>query len=182
MSTHTEDVDQIERAGRRCAVCRSGRGWRRFEVVRSDDREPVVLCGHCRAQFGDDPPVGRSTVGAAPAADAAAATEAAAAAEAPAPKKPSTDEAPREQRPDRLRVALGELPDPFSTAMAARAAGLNNEKTLSRLRDLERRGEIRSVGKRWSAQAPPSEVAAAMDRLQARTSNLRIVRERVRGG
>ena len=66
----------------------------------------------------------------------------------------------------------------FSTAMAARAAGLNNDKTLARLQDLERRGEIQRVGSRWSAEAPPRDLAAAMDRLEARTSNLRIVRER----
>ena len=68
----------------------------------------------------------------------------------------------------------------FSTAMVARAAGINNEKALARLQELESRGEIRRVGKRWSAESPPSEVAAAMDRLQARTTNLRIVRDRVR--
>jgi len=83
-------------------------------------------------------------------------------------------------RPDRLRAALKELPSSFSTAMASRAAGLSNEKALARLQDLERRGEVRRVGKRWSTDAPPSDLAAAMDRLQARTSNLRIVRERAR--
>ena len=64
--------------------------------------------------------------------------------------------------------------------MAARAAGISGEKALARLQDLERRGELRRVGKRWSSEAPPSDVAAAMDRLEARTSNLRIVRERAR--
>jgi hypothetical protein len=85
-------------------------------------------------------------------------------------------------QPDRLRAALRDLPGSFSTAMAARAAALNREKTLARLQDLERLGEVRRVGKRWSTEAPPSDVAAAMDRLQARTSNLRIVRERARVG
>ncbi|HEY1521169.1 MAG TPA: hypothetical protein VGF91_32385 [Solirubrobacteraceae bacterium] len=66
--------------------------------------------------------------------------------------------------------------------MAARAAGLNSDKALARLEDLERRGEVRRVGKRWSTEAPPSDISAAMDRLQARTSNLRIVRERTRVG
>lgn len=56
------DLIEMERAGRRCGVCRSGRGWRRFEVVRPPGREPVVLCGSCRARFGDDPPVGRKPV------------------------------------------------------------------------------------------------------------------------
>jgi hypothetical protein len=70
----------------------------------------------------------------------------------------------------------------FSTAMAARAAGLNNDKALDRLQDLERRGEVRRVGNRWSTESAPSDVAAAIDRLEARTSNLRIVRDRARVG
>ena len=53
--TQTEDLTEIERAGRRCGVCHSARGWRQFEVVRPAEREPVVLCGSCRARFGDDP-------------------------------------------------------------------------------------------------------------------------------
>ena len=79
--------------------------------------------------------------------------------------------------PDRLRAALGKLPGSFSTAMAARVAGLSSDRALARLQDLERRGEVQRVGKRWSTEPPPSDVAAAMDRLQARTSNLRTVRE-----
>jgi hypothetical protein len=64
--------------------------------------------------------------------------------------------------------------------MAARAAALNNDRAVARLQELERRGEVRRVGKRWSTESPPSDVAAAMDRLEARTSNVRIVRERAR--
>jgi hypothetical protein len=70
----------------------------------------------------------------------------------------------------------------FSTAMAARAAGLNNDKALVRLQDLEGRGEVRRVGNRWSTAPPATDVAAAMDRLEAQTSNLRIVRDRARVG
>jgi hypothetical protein len=66
--------------------------------------------------------------------------------------------------------------------MAARAAGLNNGKTLARLNDMERRGEVRRVGNRWSTEPPPDDVALAMDRLEASTSNLRIVRKRTRVG
>ena len=66
--------------------------------------------------------------------------------------------------------------------MAARAAGMNSDRALARLEDLERSGDVRRVGKRWSTESPPSEVAAAMDQLQARTSNVRIVRERARVG
>jgi hypothetical protein len=98
------------------------------------------------------------------------------------PAKPSAGERRTERPPDRLRAALRKLPSQFSTATAARAAGLNNDKTLARLQDLERRGEVQRIGNRWSTEAPPSDVASAMDRLEARTSNLRIVRDRARVG
>jgi hypothetical protein len=170
----TEDLIEIENAGRRCGVCRSGRGWRRFELVRPAGREPVVLCGSCRARFGDDPPVGRKP---APPLEPVPAT-----AEPLAPPPQGSGERGPDQHPDRLRAALGKLPGSFSTAMAARAAGINGDRALARLRDLERRGEVRLVGKRWSTESPPSDLAAAMDRLEARTSNVRIVRERARVG
>jgi DNA-binding Lrp family transcriptional regulator len=66
--------------------------------------------------------------------------------------------------------------------MVAREAGLSDEKALARLQQLERRGQVRRVGKRWSTESLPSDVEAAMDRLAARTSNLRIVREPARVG
>jgi hypothetical protein len=75
---------------------------------------------------------------------------------------------------------MGKLPGTFSTAMAARAAGLNKDKAQARLEDLERSGEVRRVGNRWSTESPPSDLTAAIDRLEARTSNLRIVRDRER--
>jgi hypothetical protein len=62
--------------------------------------------------------------------------------------------------------------------MAARAAGLNNERTRARLQDLERRGEVRRDGNRWTTEAAPTDLSAAIDRLQARTSNLRIIRDK----
>ncbi len=62
--------------------------------------------------------------------------------------------------------------------MAARAAGLNNEKTVARLQDMERRGEVRRDGNRWTTEAAPTDLTAAIDRLEARTSNLRIIRDR----
>ena len=174
MDTDTEDLTEIERAGRRCGVCHSGRGWRRFEVVHPAEREPVALCGSCRARFGDDPPVGRKP---------APASESARAAREPlSPPKPRAGERRTERRTDRLRAALRKMPGSFSTAMAARAAGLNNDKTLARLRDLERRGEVQRIGNRWSTEPPSSDIASAMDRLEARTSNLRIVRDRARVG
>jgi hypothetical protein len=105
-----------------------------------------------------------------------------AAAEPVAPPQQRAGEGGADRGPDRLRAALGKLPGSFSTAMAARAAGLNSDKALARLEELERRGEVRRVGKRWSTESPPSDIAAAMDRLQERTSNLRIVRERARVG
>jgi DNA-binding IclR family transcriptional regulator len=80
-----------------------------------------------------------------------------------------------------LLTAIRELGGTVSVATAARAAGLNSKKTLARLQQLEARGEVQRIGNRWSAEPPPSELASALDRLQASTSNLRIVtgRERV---
>jgi hypothetical protein len=169
---NTEDLTEIERAGRRCSVCRSGRGWRRLGVFRPAEGEPVVLCAGCRARVGEDPPVARRPAGTPEPAPAAR--------EARPPAKPPTVERRTEQRPDRVQAALHKLPGTFSTTMAARAAGLNNTKTLARLQDLERRGEVHRVGKRWSTEPPPTDLTAALDRLEARTSNLRIVREPAR--
>jgi hypothetical protein len=169
-----EDLIEIEDAGRRCRVCHSGRGSRRSEFVCPTGREPVVLCGNCRARIGDDPPVGGQP--------AHRLEPVPATAEPPAPPEQRRGEHGPDQRPDRLRAALPKLPGSFSMAMAARAAGINSDKALARLEDLERRGDVRRVGKRWSTESPPSEVAAAMDRLEARTSNVRIVRERARVG
>ena len=168
-----EDLTEIQLAGRRCGVCLSARGWRRFELIRPAGREPVLLCGSCRARFGDDPPVNRTAAPASQPAPAATGSLS-------APAKPRERERRSGPRPDRLRAALDTMPSSFSTAMVARAARLNNDKALARLQDLERRGEVRRVGNRWSTEPPPSEVAEAMDRLEARTSNLRIVRNRSR--
>ena len=168
---NTEDLTEIERAGRRCEVCHSGRGWRQFEIVRPADREPVVLCRSCKARFGDDPPTARKPEPIPEPTPAATPAD---------PAKPPAGEPAGSPRPDRLRAALRKLPSSFSTAMAARAAGLNSEKTLARLQDLERRGEVQRIGNRWSTESPPSDIASAMDRLDARTSNLRIVRDRAR--
>ena len=219
---NAEDLIELERAGRRCGVCHSGRGWRRFEVIRGADRAPVVLCANCRARFGDDPSTGREPASALDPAPALPEAPRQRKPEAPRQRKPEAPrqlkpEAPRqrkpetarqrapeiapqqapetppqrkpgagegrtEQRPDRLQAALRKLPGSFSTAMAARAAGLNNEKTTARLQDLERRGEVRRVGNRWSTDAPPTDLTEAIDRLEARTSNLRIVRDRTRVG
>jgi hypothetical protein len=168
---NAEDLTEIERAGRRCGVCRSQRAWRRFHIVRRGDREPVVVCGSCRARFGEDPPVARTS----------APAPAPAAHEPPSPATPRESEHRRAKpAPDRLRAALSEIPGTFSTAMAARAAGLSNDKTLTRLKDLAERGDVHRVGNRWSTESPPSDLAAAIDRLEARTSNLRIVRDRAR--
>ena len=164
------DLIEMERAGRRCGVCRSGRGWRRFEVVRPPGREPVVVCGSCRARFGDDPPVGRKPAPEPAPPDASAVV----------PPKPQAEKGQTKPGRDRLRAALREMPDSFSTAMVARAAGLSKDKALARLQDLERRGEVHRAGNRWSTGPSPDAVALAMDRLQARTSNLRIVRDRAR--
>lgn len=137
-----------------------------------------MVCASCKARYGEDPPVARKPVAAAvPTPEPAPEPEPAPRRRKPRARKPRT-----EPRPDRLRAALGELPGSFSTAMAARAAGLNQDKTLARLQDLERRGEVRRDGNRWTTEAPATDLTAALDRLQARTSNIRIVREKARVG
>jgi DNA-binding Lrp family transcriptional regulator len=74
---------------------------------------------------------------------------------------------------------LRELPKgEHTTGSIAKAAGLNRDKALRRLRRLAASGEIRQVGKRWSTEPPPSDLDEALDRLQARTSNIRIIRDR----
>jgi hypothetical protein len=165
-----EDLIERERAGRRCRVCRSGRGWRRFVVVRPPGREPVVLRGSCRARFGDDPPFGRKSAPEPAPPDASPVP----------PPKPHAEKGQTKPDRDRLRTVLHEMPGSFSTTMVARAAGLNTGKALARLQDLERRGEVHRLGNRWSTGPSPDAIALAMDRLQARTSNLRIVRGRAR--
>jgi hypothetical protein len=160
MPLNNEDLVEIERNGRRCGVCRSGRRWRGFEVLREEGREPVVMCPACRARYGATPPareVVRSSV-----------------------TQPTAPEADRqsEQREDRLKKALGELPrGEYATRRIAKAAGLNPDKALVRLQQLEAAGEVRQVGNRWSTEPALSDLEGAFDRLQARTSNLRIVRD-----
>ena len=176
-----EDMTGIERVGRRCEVCHSGRQWRRFEVVHPAERVPVVLCPSCHVRYGEDPPVGRVAGKPDPVAPAPkSAASASRSRPKPAQAKPNGAPPPAEPGPDRLLTAIRKLSGEVSVATAARAAGLNSDKTLARLQELEARGEVQRVGNRWSAEAPPSELASAMDRLQARTSNLRIVRDRAR--
>ncbi len=168
-----EDLTIIEDAGRRCAVCHTGRRWRDFEVVRPENGEPVVMCAACKARYGEKPPVPVAEPQPEP-------TPAAAAAPEPAPnaqKKPARRSRPR-QSEDRLKRALRELPPgEHSTGRIAKAAGLNHAKVLSRLHALQEAGEVRQIGKHWSADRPSTDLEAAFDRLQARTGNLRIVRE-----
>jgi hypothetical protein len=163
-----EDLAEIEQAGRRCAVCRSGRRWRSFEVVRPEDGAPVVMCAACRARFGEKPLAPKAPE--------------------PAPEPPSPPSKParppRSRQPeDRLKRALRQLPPgEHSTGRIAKAAGLNHAKVLARLHALEAAGEVQQVGRHWSTERPSTELEAAFDRLQARTGNLRIVRERDRVG
>lgn len=164
---NVEHLTEIDR-GRRCAVCRSGRHWRQFEVVRPEGREPVVMCAGCRARFGDAPPTLES--------------RSAAPVRASQPTSPSSNRRPG-QYEDRLKKVLRELPrGEHSIGRIAKAARLNPTKTLGRLRELAAAGEVRQVGKRWSTEQPPSDIERAFDRLQARTSNVRIVRDRSRVG
>lgn len=92
--------------------------------------------------------------------------------------RPGADTPPPKPQEDRLKKALRELPrGEHSTERIAKASGLNHRKVLGRLHQLEAAGEVQQVGKRWSTERPSSDIEAAMDRLQDRTSNVRIVRE-----
>jgi hypothetical protein len=122
------------------------------------------MCAACRARYGAAPPVRATQKPAAPPASQ------------PKVAAPKQRRAPRE---DRLRKALRELGrEPHSVGQIAKAAGLNHDKTLRRLRELQVAGEVQQVGKRWSTEPPSTDVQAAFDRLQARTRNLRIIRDR----
>ena len=138
--------------------------------MRPDGAEPVVMCVACRTRYGGAPPVVRERrVPAAPADPASAAAELA----SPVRERRSVE------HEDRVKRALRELPrGEHSTGRIAKAAGLNHAKTLRRLRQLEASGGVREVGKRWSTEPPSSDLEGAFDRLQARTSNIRIVRDR----
>ena len=169
-----EDQIEIERAGRRCAVCRTGRQWRDFRVVRADGREPIVMCPACRTRYGDAPPAK-----VAPKVAAAAPVEARSEGNGNQQHKEQPAKNPAKRPEDRLRRALRELPrGEHSTGRIAKQAGLNHSKTLGRLHQLEAAGEIRQVGKLWSTERPSTDLEGAFDRLQARTSNLRIIRDR----
>jgi hypothetical protein len=169
IAVSAEDLKEIDRGGRRCAVCRSGRNWRKLEVVRPDAAKPLVMCAACRFRYGVAPPVPERHVPAVPAEPASPAAE---------PASPGR-EGRAEGHEDRVKKVLRELPrGEHSTGRIAKAAGLNHTKTLSRLRQIEASGGVREVGKRWSTEPPPSDLEGAFDRLQARTSNIRIVRER----
>ena len=160
----SDDQIEIERAGRRCAMCHTGRRWRQFEVVRRDGQPTVVMCPACRTRYGVTPPV--------PAPE----QPAAAAATQPDASTPKERSAPAE---DRLRKALRGLPHgQHSVAQIAKAAGLNHEKTLNRLRALNAAGEVQQVGKRWSNEPASTDLQAAMDRLRVQTNNLRIIKSR----
>ena len=192
-----EDLKEIERSGRRCAVCRTGRNWRKLEVVRPDGAEPVVMCAACRTRYGSAPPVREGRAAAAPAEPASPAAGPASRAAEPAspssqpisranqPASPGAEstsparEGRAEEHEDRVKKVLRELPrGEHSTGRIAKAAGLNHAKTLRRLRELEASGGVRAVGKRWSTEPPSTDLEGAFDRLQARTSNIRIVRDR----
>jgi hypothetical protein len=230
-----EDLIELERAGRRCEVCQTGRRPRQFEVVRPEGRQPIVMCPACRARYGTEPPMraGETAVAVTATAPATATADSAGAPEAAASSSPASQQpgpqgeaqangagAPQqngsggsppngsgasqtggsrgskrgasrsgknsssskertEPREDRLRKALRELPHgEHSVARIAKAAGLNHEKTVRRLETLHAAGEVQQVGKRWSNEPPSTDIEAAMDRLQARTTNLRIVRDR----
>jgi len=163
MPLNNEDLIEVERNGRRCGVCRSGRRWRGFEVLRQEGREPLVMCPACRARYGETPPARIAREVAQP--------------PVTQPTAPKADQE-SEQREDRLKKALAELPrGEYATARIAKAAGLNHDKALARLQQLQAAGEVQQVGNRWSTEPAVTDLEVAFDRLQARTSNLRIVRD-----
>jgi len=124
------------------------------------------MCAACRSRYGSAPPVRKTPVPVVPAEPAAE------------PVVPAREDRGGEHE-DRLNKVLRELPrGEHSTGRIAKAAGLNHAKTLRRLRQLEASGRVREVGKRWSTEPPSSDLEGAFDRLQARTSNIRIVRDR----
>ena len=128
----------------------------------------MVMCAACRGRYGDAPPV-RERREPAPRRDAQPAS--------PAPERRLG------HREDRVKRALGELPPgEHAIGRIAKAAGLNQTKTLRRLRQLEASGEVRGVGNRWSTEPPASDLDEALDRLKARTSNIRIVHDRSPAG
>lgn len=130
----------------------------------------MVMCPSCRARYGDAPPAR---------ADAERAPDPTPAPAPPEDPKPAERAAPAAKGEDRVRRVLRELPKgEHTTGSIAKAAGLNHAKTLRRLRQLAAAGEIREVGKRWSTERAPTDIDEAFDRLQARTSNIRIVRDR----
>jgi hypothetical protein len=140
-----------------------------LEVVRPHDAEPVVMCVACRTRYGSAPPARQGRVPVVPVEPAPPA------AELTSPAR----EGRAEEREDRVKKVLRELPrGEHSTGRIAKAAGLNRAKTLRRLRHLEASGGVREVGKRWSTDPPSSDLEGAFDRLQARTRNIRIVRDR----
>ncbi len=179
-----EDLTVLEQSRRRCAVCRTGRRWRTFEVVRREGHQPVVMCGACRARFGDAAPTATVTEKATPAevpAEQQAAAPAKRRSKRRRPTRPRESE-DRLKRPseseDRLKRTLRTLPaGEHSTGQIAKAARLNEAKVRARLQRLEASGEVHRVGHRWSTEQPSTDLDAAFDRLQARTSNLRIVRD-----
>src|SRR6478736_9459306 len=101
-----EDLTVIEQGSRRCSVCRTGRRWRTFEVVRHEGRQPVVMCGACRARFGDLAPAPGPAETAGPGEGAAGQR-----AERPAERRPKRRRPPRpRESEDRLKRALRTLP------------------------------------------------------------------------
>jgi DNA-binding IclR family transcriptional regulator len=121
------------------------------------------MCAACRGRYGAVPPVPVAVV----------------VAPGPVVAEAVVSRPRAVEREDRLRRALRELPrGAHSVGQIAKAAGLNQDKTLSRLQGLEAAGEVRRVGRRWTSEPPSTDVEAAFDRLQARTSNLRIIRDR----
>src|SRR5437763_1127988 len=86
-----------------------------------------------------------------------------------APPRKHPDKPEIDQRPDRLRAAHATCLARSRRRWPPVRRALATTRRLPGWQDFERRGEVQRDGKRWSTEAPPGDIAAAMDRLQART-------------
>jgi hypothetical protein len=197
---HWRQLELVRLPGREpivlCAACRArhpdGDGLETIQIpasVLAPPRSPAQANSpaQARSQAPPRPPAPNShgsqdpsTRRATPTSQAASPAEAQPSPQAPSPSESQAQARERQaEHEDRLKRALRELPrGEHSTGRIAKAAGLNHSKTLGRLHKLKAAGEVHQVGKLWTIDPPANGLEAAFDRLQAQTSNLRIIRER----
>jgi hypothetical protein len=184
-------------SARRCAVCQTGRRRKEFALVETAEGESVLMCPACRKRHEASAATSSPAPAAPQKAERPAASskpersakpersprpersskpERSATPAAAAPGEPQAAKSAAPDGEDRLKRALRELPaGEHAVGQIAKAAGLNQEKTLRRLHQLHDAGEIQRAGNRWSNRPPSTDLDEAMDRLREQTSNLRIV-------